>query len=324
MQKSVSLEATAIGKWNNNPDLTFWVSGAFTATAGITMSGAMLGTWTNAFHIKGFNLSNVIVEIGFNPTSCATSGCLSDLGLGASFNIGSTTIGFDGNVASPDYYNCYLSGFIQRPGMRARTLALPSERGVPDKAASLPVKHIVQKWNDVNPGTPVPTNVIPDSWKLTYLSFYLAAGDGTFGPIHFTKGFGITAKLLLLQTMEVDISLNCSGDSYTCNWAFNCQLSLQQVEKLILGQISLMYPKNSWSDHPTKGFQNNATYTFFKLHDVKLHQWSQEEISQNKQPRWDYAMTIFNSDKQYGFNCQQQVMDQSFSQYFHDYLKHIF
>lgn len=297
--ESVSLDAVAIGKWNNNPPLSFEVSGQFSASAGLVLWGDMMGTWENAFGFKGFNLSNVIAQIGFSPAACSF-GCLSEIGLGAEFNMGSTVIAFDGNLAVPDFWNMFLSGLIKRS---------PNPK-------SMAVLDVCTKWNNINPATPVSTKDIPSNWALKELAFYLAPIDGTFGPIHYTKGFGVTAIISLLQSMDVEISLNCSGDTFSCDFAFHTVLSVSQVEKLILKEITGLYPNRS--------FANNATYTFFKLHDVQLTQWSQANVAAGINPHWNYKMTIFNSDKDYGFHCDQYWMSHSFNDYFNQWLKHLF
>jgi hypothetical protein len=40
----------------------------------------------------------------------------------------------------------------------------------------------------------------------------------------------------------VEISLNCSGDTFSCDFAFHTVLSVSQVEKLILKEITGLYP----------------------------------------------------------------------------------
>jgi len=248
--------------------------------------------------ITGVNLSNAIAEIGFSPAACSF-GCLSDFGIGCQFTMGQTTIGFDGNLALPDFWNMYLAGSIKK-----------------SPTNSLAVLDVVDKWNNINPNQPVSGNGIPSNWGLVEISFYLAPADGTFGPIHYTKGFGVTAILSLLQSMDVYISLNCSGDSFTCDFAFHCPLSVSQVENLIIKEITGLYPG--------RFLENNATYTFFKLHDVQLQKWSQQNVANGVNPEWTYKMTIFNSDQTYGFSCDQYWMSHSFNDYFNHWLKHLF
>jgi len=301
LAEKVSLDAIAIGKWNNNPDLTFYVGGAFDASAGIVLYGAMMGTWVNAFGHKGFNLSDCVAKIGFSPSACSF-GCISVLGLAATFTVGqTTTVSFAGQLMNPDFWNIYLAGGIKKS-------VIPK---------ALPMTDVIHAWNGQNPEKPVSPANIPANWVMTGVSFYLAGADGDLGPIHYKKGFGITATFNLLQSMDVVISLNCSGDSYTCDWAFNCPLSIQEVEKLILKEIKGEFPEKYHSE-------NNETFTFFKLHDVKINKWSQQNVANGQNPEWNYQMTVLNKDKTHRFNTDQYWMSHSFNDYFHAYLKSVF
>lgn len=50
--------------FSKNPELEFDVSGTFVADGSVQLSGDMLGTWHDMFGIKGFDISNVDIDVG--------------------------------------------------------------------------------------------------------------------------------------------------------------------------------------------------------------------------------------------------------------------
>jgi hypothetical protein len=72
--------------FTKNPPLLFNIIGDFSEDGQVSLTGDMIGTWENVYGFKGFDVSDVVLEIGFDPVMCAIDGaCLSDLGLG--FNL---------------------------------------------------------------------------------------------------------------------------------------------------------------------------------------------------------------------------------------------
>jgi len=280
------------GIFNKNPPLHFEASGKFDVNSGVLLWGAMLGTWENAFGFKGFNLSNVIAEIGFNPTACAY-GCISDFGIGLGFNIGSTEISFDGNIAFPDMWNIYLAGSISKKS--------------PNK--NLAIRDVIHKWNSIDPNKPVDNNV-PADWAVTGASFFFAPEAGQFGPIHYERGFGVTGHLELLS-MDVYLSLNCTGEVLQCNFAFDVSLQVSTFTTMIAKEIGLMYP-------------NNERNIIWKLHDVTLTDWSQANVAQAVDPRWRLNLDIFDSPHHLDFRVKQYELSSSFHDFFKQWLKHLF
>jgi len=291
---AVSLDTKLKGQWNKNPTLQFEINGSFKADAGIVLWGAMIGTWPNAFGYKGFNLSNVIAEVGMNPSACAF-GCISDLGLGLEMSMGLTTIKFDGNLALPDLWDLYLSGEIDK-----RT-------GKQDLA----IVDVIDKWNAIDPTKQVSKANISPSWGITKVSFFLAPENGNFGPIHYTRGFGVTGIIELLS-MHLFISLNCTGDAFTCNFGFDVSFSIQDFSKMIQHEIGLMYPNMT------------NTYDIFSLKHVKLLEWSQQNSANNVHPNWKIGITILNKEHDLDFRVKQYELSSSFHDFFKQWLKHLF
>jgi len=293
-----SLDAILIGQFHNNPPLKFDANGKFSADAGLILTGSMIGTWPNAFGFRGFNLSNVIAEIGFSPAACAY-GCISDFGLGADFNIGNTAVTWDGNIAFPEIWDIYMAGSISKTS--------------PNK--QLEVHDVASKWNEINPNNKVDDHLIPKGWAMQKASFFLAGADGTFGPIHYKKGFGVSAWLQIIS-MDVFFSLNCTGDTLSCDFAFEVTMDIHTITKMIEHEILLM--------HPGMDLTNNATWTVFKIESVALTKWSQKNSANGVHPRWTWAMTIFNKQKNLDFNVKQYELTSSFHQFFVQWLKHLF
>jgi len=257
--------------------------------------GAMEGTWQSPFGIKGFALSDVILEFGFSPAACGVTACISDLGLGVGLTIGNTQIKFDGNAAAPDFWNVFLAGSISSTS--------------PNKA--LPINSVIDTWNSANPNAPVSHNGIPDDWTLSECSFYFAPIDGNFGPIHYSRGFGVTAAMTLLG-MNVFVSLNCTDSAgFSCNFAFDVHVPIDQFTGAIKKELGLMHP-------------NRSNLDIFSVKDVRLAEWSQQNVANGTKPRWIIDLVIFNSPKSLDFRVEQYELTQSFHEFFKQWLAHLF
>jgi len=291
---SVGLDTKIKTTWQSNPVLYFEASGAYKADNSVLLWGAMEGTWVEPFGIKGFDLSDVIVELGFNPMLCSIDACVSDFGLGMQLNIGDKIIKFDGNVAAPDFWNVFLEG------------SLSGGKGQP-----LPVLSVAQEWNKINPSHPVPTSLIPSSWSLTDCSFYFAPEDGQFGPIFYTKGFGVTGGITIYD-MHFFLSLNCTdGSGISCNFDFDVHIDINEFANAIAKEVGLIYP-------------DVDVNSIFSLKDVKLSEWSQKDVALGTNPRWLININILNKDNILDFRVKQDELTQSFHDFFMAWLNHLF
>jgi len=291
---SIALDTKIKTQFNKNPAIYFEANGAFKDDNSVVLWGAMEGTWVNPFGIKGFDLSDVIVEFGFDPMLCEIDGCISDFGFGLQMNLANRVIKFDGNVAAPDFWNVFLEGSISGTGQ------------------SLAVLDVINQWNAVDPQTPVSTELIPQSWSISDCSFYFAPVDGQFGPIHYAEGFGITGGFTLLD-MDLWVSLNCTDtNGYSCGFSFDIHIDIQDFGKLIEKELGLIY-----------GNTMNAS-SIFSLKDVSLTEWSQREVSQGIHPRWNIDLNILGNDNQLDFRVEQYELAQSFHVFFKQWLAHLF
>jgi len=292
---SVGLEAKIKTEFNNNPVLYFDGSGSYSADGSVLLWGAMEGTWVNPFGIKGFALSDVVVEFGFNPMLCAIDACVSDFGLAVQMAIANKVVKFEGNVAAPDFWDVFLAGSISGA-----------------KGQSLAILDVINQWNKADPTNPVSTQYIPADWGMTDCSFYFAPEDGQLGPIHYAKGLGITGGFTLLD-MDLFVSLNCTDETgYTCNFAFDIHIDLDEFGQLIQKELGLMYGPHV------------DTTTIFSLKDVTLTEWTQREVSQGTHPRFLIDINVLGSDNNMDFRVEQYELAQSFHDFFKAWLKHIF
>jgi len=244
--------------------------------------------------IKDFSLSNIIVQFGFNPELCELDGCISDFGLGTDMTIGNKVIKFDGNVAAPDFWDIFLFGSFS--GGNTETLA---------------VLDVAKEWNMANPSSPVPTALLAASWGITEASFYFAPEDGTFGPITYQKGFGVTGQMELLS-MDVDLSLNCTEDNgFSCDFSFDCHFDLGTFGNMIKKELGLIYGEA-------------AKNIIFSVSQVTVTEWSQQQTSQNIHPRWLIDIEVLGIKNNLDFRMPQESLQQDFHTFFTTWLKHIF
>jgi len=269
----------------------FELNGSFKEDGSMIMWGAMEGTWENPFGIKGFSLSNVILELGFNPASCAYTACISDLGFGVDMDFATAVIKYDGNAAIPDFWDIYLAGSYT------------------NKNINLPVVGVINEWNTINPSMPVSSAGIPPAWGLEEVAFYFAPIDGQFGPIHYTRGFGITGGIIILD-MNIFISLNCTDDfGFTCNFAFDVNIPPGQFYDLLRHEVTLMYPDE---------------ITIFKLDYVKLSSWTQRHVANGANPHFELGLDILNNKKSVDVHVPQEELGGSFHDFFIKWIKHLF
>jgi len=288
---SISLDARVKAKFKRNPVLFYEVAGSFNEAGDVLMWGALEGTWDNAFGIRGFSLSNVIMEFGFNPAMCGVDFCISDLGLGMEMPIGNKIVQFDGNFAAPDFWDLYLFGALS------------------EKKESLGVLDVIKDWNKVNPNQPVSTSLIPAGWGVYDCSFYFAPEDGQFGPIHYQAGFGVSGSIQILD-MDVSLSLNCTDAvGFSCNFAFACDITREQFTAMIKKELLL---------------SGLPSLDIFTLHDVSLTEWSQQNSAAGIHPRWNIDMTVFDKPKKLDFRTEQYQLAGTFHQFFKQFLAHVF
>eukprot|EP01125_Pyxidicula_operculata_P021335 TRINITY_DN8162_c0_g1_i1.p1 TRINITY_DN8162_c0_g1~~TRINITY_DN8162_c0_g1_i1.p1 ORF type:complete len:1221 (+),score=341.94 TRINITY_DN8162_c0_g1_i1:146-3808(+) len=289
----VSLDTRILAQFNKNPPLEFEVSGSFGVDNGVLLWGAMTGDWESPFGIHGFSFQQVILEFGMNPTMCATTACISDLGLGFDFTMGNTIVTFDGNAAAPDYWDVFLAGSIKK------------------QQDSLSVVNVIDTWNTINPKNPVSTQDIPTDWSVVEAGFYFAPVSGKFGPISYVAGFGITGGIKLLD-MDLFLSINCTEtNGFSCNFAFNVDISINQFTAMIKKELGILG-------------KNYSSFDIFKVNDVSLDEWSQANVASGTRPRWLIDMTVLNTNHKLDFRVHQYELAKTFHDFFHQWLASLF
>jgi len=248
---------------------------------------------TILFGIKGFALSDVILEFGFNPTMCAVTACISDLGFGMGMTFADSIIKFDGNAASPDFWDIFLYGFFE------------------NKARALTVCQVIDEWNSIHPEAPISKYGIPPAWAINEVSFYFAPVSGMFGPITYAAGFGITGNMIILD-MNIFLSLNCTDSAgFACNFAFDVTIPPKQFEDLLKHEVELLYPPP-------------MEYVIFSLKYVDLSAWAQRDVAAGLQPRFRLGIEIFDAHKYLDFHVPQGQLGGSFHDFFIKWLKSLF
>jgi len=296
---AISADTEFKATFTKNPPLTFDIDGEFKADGSVLLSGEMIGTWDDVFGIKGFDLSNVIVELGVNPAMCGVDFCISDLGLGFIMQMGTRTIQFDGNAAAPDYEDMFLMGAVTGPNGMALT-----------------VWDVVLEWNRMFPDWKIPERDVPQNWGLDDTSFYLAPVDGTFGNIHYHEGFSFDGGIRLLD-MDLHFLIDC-GDQYALGCDFNISVDLDWdlFHHMIDRELLAMNQQNSTSDEPE--------FTVFKITDLSLSEWSAYDYSHGKLPRWQIGLTILDKPHHLDFRVEQYELASTFHQFFEKWLSSLF
>jgi len=186
----------------------------------------------------------------------------------------------------------------------------------------LAVNDVIDKWNVINPYHPVSKQNVPSDWGLQEVEFYLAPVGATIGPVTYKPGFSVAGVMELLS-MYLTVGITCT--SVDCDFYFKAGFSLSTFEKMIWHEIthSDLDTYRQFANE-TLDSVNNASYTFFSLHDVQLTDWSQKNIAYNVHPQWYLSMTILNKPKQTTFDVRQYELSHSFHVFFVTWLKHLF
>jgi len=113
--------------------------------------------------------------------------------------------------------------------------------------------------------------------------------------------------------MPLFISLNCTEtNGFTCNFAFDVHVNLDEFAKLIEKELGLIYGPDV------------DVSAIFSLKDVSLTEWSQKGVSTGTKPRWVIDIEVFNQDQLLDFRVEQYELAQHFHDFFNQWLKHIF
>jgi len=201
-----AVNTTLLVNFTDNPELEFDVAGSFGDEGTLSIYGDMLGTWDNMFGIKGVDISNVVIGIGFNPALCTTLACLQSFGLGYNLTIGYEVIAFYGSVNIPNIWDIFLEAEVGNKDGYAFTLV-----------------DLAIEWNDLignSIGLPIQTGDIPADWgfKNTYL--YIAPESGDFGGIYYQQGFWIDGGFNMFG-IEVLVDIKVTDDDFSFEVSIN-------------------------------------------------------------------------------------------------------
>jgi len=201
-----AVNTTLLVNFTDNPQLEFDVAGSFGDDGTLAIYGSMLGTWDNMFGIKGVDISNVVIGIGFNPALCTTLACLQSFGLGYNLTIGNEIIAFYGSVNIPNVWDIFLeSEFANSDGM------------------ALTLVDIAIEWNDLvgnEIGLPIQTGDIPSDWGFRNTYLYIAPENGDFGGIYYKQGFWIDTGFNLFG-LDVLVDIKLSDDEFSFDVSIN-------------------------------------------------------------------------------------------------------
>jgi hypothetical protein len=103
---SLSVAAELELRMPKQDSLIFHVEGQV-QSGQVTIGGAMIGMWYNAFNVNGLHIGNVTAEIGIAPGPV-----ISTIGLGAAIQIGRAEISFLGR-ASIDLDDSFVNARVQ-------------------------------------------------------------------------------------------------------------------------------------------------------------------------------------------------------------------
>jgi len=283
--------------FSDNPELEFDVKGTLNTDGSVLLAGDMLGSWENMFGIKGFDISNVDIEVGFNPSMCGVDLCLSDVGLGFNLSIGSSSIGFYGNVAVPDIEDIFIEGSISGPNGMALSFC-----------------DIATEWNEIvgdELGIPINVSDIPCDWGILDTSFYIAPESGTFNQVTYQQGFWIDGGFDLFG-VDCDVEIEVTSKDFI----FEIHVNVSEFEQELWNELGVR--NNNENDDPivrfvqrsqnpvmNKKIQNMKTaFSIVKVYNVTLDNWSVANIAEGLNPNFTMEYDFLGHQI---FNCQLPI-----------------
>jgi len=289
-----SLEIKYQANLNNNPaPIGFDVKGVVTDTGSITLTGFETGVWNDIFGIQGFDLSNVDCEIQFGPTG------LSDLGVGFTTVTGTKTITFAGNLAAPDFFDCFIEGSVTAgPG-----------------SLILDFSDLALLWNKNVPNHQINMANVPNDMGLQSAFISLAGQSGQFGSYSYEEGFHVKATMLMIDiTFAVDVGCQVSGLSPSCDFNVNVNVDKNAIEAELKKFITMTSQQK----------YHDPNFVVWKLNSCGLSQWATSLLSEGLNPMWQFDFTIFGRDVNLNFRSELQDLEGSFQNFYDKYIKHIF
>jgi hypothetical protein len=281
----------------NNQPLTFQAGFAITfPSTTMEFYAYMVGFWENAFGLKGFNIGNAALQIGFNTAMCPV-GCISKFGLYGELQwfIKSqnklVTFALGGAID-------VVSGSIF-----FRTALSTNKAG----AYALSTYDLVDIYRRVS-GRQISDALIPNA-GIYYFEFAFATYSGSLGPISFSPGFLVSGKVYLLG-LEVELMVKAVTDPF--DFAFDFSLNAEVWCAKVREFISYIVP--------------SFLRWFFDIcvERVSLTGFSLENIKRGIWPRLQITLRIFGFTKTLDFKFDIFSIFKSFGSFFLSMIRYLF
>jgi len=299
---TVGVSARVRAHFATNPTLWFLLAGTYSTSQTVTLTGEMIGTWVNPFGIKGFNVSDVIGEIGFNPAMCEIDACLADIGVGFKVSLGTITVEFDGRAAIPDWEKIFAYASVSGKNGYIFT-----------------VRDLVSTWNNMAPQHQIPLSLIPNGWGLKDSMAYFAPQDQQFGNKFFKKGFEVKGGITILD-LDVDFDVQCHDTTITpnaCSFDFHFHFDLVAFAKMIKRELF-------GAGMITAEEYENPQFALFAVRSVELEDFSTGVLAQNTNPRFRVQLEILGIKRNVDVRMPPAELAGSFHSYFGKFLRHLF
>jgi len=285
----------------------FKLSGDITAAGAVTLQGTETGQWNDIFGIKGFNLDNGACELGFSPVACTITGCVSDLGVGFTTVIGTKTITFAGNAASPNFLDTFIEGSVTAG---------------PNGNLILSVKDMALSWNSNVPNHPINLGIVPSGMGLKSAFISIAGQSGTFGPYTYEEGFHVKAVMEMIgMEMDVDVSCQVSDLAPSCDFNFNVNVDfnafLNCLKHMVVATLREKYPE-------LRNKPDHELFDFWSLKSVGMSQFATSLLSQGLNPLWNIDIVVWGTTHNLNFRSELDDLVNSFNNFFDKYIKSIF
>jgi len=296
-----SINAHAVVKLNlkDNDPLTFSLAGAVSIVGGVTLTGAMQGTWNNVFGVHGFDVSNVGVKIGLAPQYCPL--CIDDLGIGFTMPMGQTPVIFYCNIDLTNLWDEFINA--QLPAISFQQVVMGYNHMV---GSRLP---------NINPAT------IPASWGFTAIKFYLAPTAGTFGGITYQAGFFLQGGIILFG-VEASSDIQIAADDFV----FKLSLDKTSIQNNINKHLKLMVENDvefrrslNLTEEEIRGPLAVAEITLTDLQGMTF-----KSIASGKMPNFVIGYKFLKKSGQTSFGVLLSDLWGDFDSFFNKFLKKIF
>lgn len=275
---TVSVTTGLSALFAKQPDwLTFDVGGVFNTAGEVSLQGSMSGVWTNVLGLKGFDIANAWISVGFGPAG------IESFGVGGKITVGGIVIDINGYVDIANPTNVFFISNVANLSLRDLALAFNGAQ-----------------QDSTNP--PIDVTTIPNVINIQSATFAIAPLTGNFMVnnivIHFDEGLAVNGTATFLGLDHMSIALTTSWDPLHPDFSFGISLSFANLTTAFnMFMDSILPPHVLRPDGPVSNwaqFISDLSYIIPQLTSLEISDFSLAKLSHGVFPSLSMNIQVYN------------------------------